>query len=295
VRSAAAITAVFRLSAILTPALSLRGRGSSARLGLAVAVLLSLARPGATDAGIADQIGATFGLMVQDIADAFPHVEGLVAMVQGEQLFIALNVRDAMQPGQELVVFRKGEVFRHPLNQRPLGRFEDILGHAQVKRIYPDFAEAAYVPIEGKPPVRAEDGVRITRGRIRVAVTPVVDLTSLRADLRRVPFMLALGLEQTKRFQAVDSSVVQDQLLNSQTRPEQLFIEPDRAVSLGRPLEIAGWLVPVLMERRGAQYLDVTWISAATGRALLSRRLSLVRGLEAAGEPRFPWEPRVQD
>lgn len=264
-------------------------------VALALIVLLGLASAGPARAGIADQIGATFGLLVQEIADAFPPVDGLVASVQGEQVFLVLNVRDGIQAGQELTVFRKGEVFRHPMSQRAMGRFEDILGHAQVRRVYPEFAEAAYVPLEGKPAVRAEDGVRITRGRIRVAVTPVVDLTASRVDLRRVPFMLALGLEQTKRFQAVDSSMVQDQLLNARTRPEQLFIEPDRAVALGRPLEIAGWLVPVLMERRGAQYLDVTWVSAATGRALLSRRLSLVRGLEAAGEPRFPWEPRLRD
>jgi hypothetical protein len=268
---------------------------SRALIVLTLTVLLGLALAGPARAGVADEIGATFGLIVQDIADAFPPAEGLVATVQGEQIFLALDVRDGIQPGQELTVFRKGEVFRHPLSQRALGRFEDILGHAQVKRVYPDFIEAAYVPIQGKPAVRAEDGVRITRGRIRVAVTPVVDLASSRADLRRVPFMLALGLEQTKRFQAVDSSVVQDQLLNGRARPEQFFVEPHRAVALGRTLEIVGWLVPVLMERRGARYLDVTWISAATGRALLSRRLSLVRGLEAATEPRFPWEPRLQD
>lgn len=269
-----------------------RGRRLAGPL-LALALLVAAAGP--ARAGVAGQVGATFGLMVQDIAEAFPPVEGLVAAVQGEQVFIALTARDGIQPGQELTLFRKGEVFRHPLSQRPMGRFEDVLGHAQVKRVYPDFAEATYLPIEGRAPVRAEDGARITRGRIRVAVTPVVDLTSLRADLRRVPFMLALGLEQTRRFQAVDSSAVQEHLLNSRTRPEQLFAEPDRAVSLARPLEVAGWLVPVLMERRGAQYLDVTWLSAATGRALFSRRLSLIRGLEAASEPRFPWEPRLRD
>jgi hypothetical protein len=272
-----------------------KGRGSRVLVVLALSLLAGLAPVGPARAGVADEIGATFGLLVQDIADAFPPIEGIVATVQGEQIFLALDGQDRIQPGQELTVFRKGEVFRHPLSQRAMGRFEDVLGHAQVKRVYQDFAEAAYVPIEGKPTVRAEDGARITRGRIRVAVTPVVDLTSSRADLRRVPFMLALGLEQTKRFQAVDSSVVQDQLLNGRTRPEQFFIDPDRAVALGRSLEIAGWLVPVLMERRGARYLDVTWISAATGRALFSRRLSLVRGLEAATEPRFPWEPRLRD
>ena len=49
-------------------------------------------------------------------------------------------------------MFRKGEVFRHPLSQRPMGRFEDVLGHAQVRRVYPDFAEAVYVTLEGGRP-----------------------------------------------------------------------------------------------------------------------------------------------
>jgi hypothetical protein len=31
------------------------------------------------------------------------------------------------------------------------------------------------------------------------------------------------------------------------------------------------WLIPVLIERRGVTYLDVTWISAVTGAPLFSR------------------------
>jgi hypothetical protein len=269
-------------------------RGEVATGGMLALVLVALlAAPVA--AGVADQVGATFGLMVQEIVDAFPPVEGLVASVQDDQVYIALTEKDGLQAGQELTVFRKGEVFRHPLTRKPIGRFEETLGYAQVRRVHPEFAEAVYAPIEGSPPVRPEDGARITRGRIRVAVTPAVDLTTFRADLRRVPFMLSLGLDQTKRFQSVDPSVVHDHLLNSGTRPEQLFVEADRAIALGRRFEVAGWLVPVLMERRGARYLDVTWISAATGRPVFSRRLSLIRGIEAAGEPRFPWEPRLED
>jgi hypothetical protein len=41
-------------------------------------------------------------------------------------------------------------------------------------------------------------------------------------------------------------------------------------------------------------YLDVTYISAITGTALISRRLPLVTA-SATEEQRFPWEPRPED
>jgi hypothetical protein len=57
---------------------------------------------------------------------------------------------------------------------------------------------------------------------------------------------------------------------------------------------VTGWLVPVLLERRGVTYLDVTWVSAVTGAALFSRRMAITRA-GGAGEQRFPWEPRAED
>ena len=54
------------------------------------------------------------------------------------------------------------------------------------------------------------------------------------------------------------------------------------------------WLIPVLLERRGVTYLDVTWISAVTGAPLFSRRQSLALA-EGASDQRFPWEPRPED
>jgi hypothetical protein len=244
-------------------------------------------------AGVADQVGATFGLMIQDVVDAFPPVEGLVVAVEGDRMYLDLTERDGVQVGQEFTVFRKGDVFRHPVNGRPIGRYEEVLGHAQVQRVSPQFSEAAYVPIEGRPAARPEDGVRITKGRIRVAVAPPTDLTAANADLRRVPFMLAHALSETKRFQSADPAVVQELLLTQKTRSEELLVRPDKAVSVAKSLEVTGWLVPVLLERRGVTYLDVTWVSAVTGAALFSRRLALTR-VEAADQ-RFPWEPVPRD
>ena len=258
---------------------------------LAVAMLGS---PSAAAAGAADQVGATFGLMIQDVVAAFPAVEGMVVAVEGDRIYLDLTGKDGVQPGQEFTIFRKGEVFRHPINGRALGRYEQVLGHAQVQRVLPQFSEAVYVAADGQSKARAEDGVRITKGRIRVAVAPTTDLTSANADLRRVPFMIAHALSETKRFQSADPSAVQELLLTQKTRSEELLVRPDKAVAVAKPLEITGWLVPVLIERRGVTYLDITWVSAVTGVALFSRRLALTRS-ESAAEQRFPWEPVPQD
>jgi hypothetical protein len=267
---------------------------TAARLVASALAVAMLGSPSAASAGAADQVGATFGLMIQDVVAAFPAVEGMVVAVEGDRIYLDLTGKDGVQPGQEFTIFRKGDVFRHPINGRPLGRYEQVLGHAQVQRVLPQFSEAVYVAADGQSIARAEDGVRITKGRIRVAVAPTTDLTSANADLRRVPFMLAHALSETKRFQSADPSAVQELLLTQKTRSEELLVRPDKAVAVAKPLEITGWLVPVLLERRGVTYLDITWVSAVTGAALFSRRLALTRA-EAAAEQRFPWEPVPQD
>ena len=267
---------------------------TAARLVASALAVAMLGSPSAASAGAADQVGATFGLMIQDVVAAFPAVEGMVVGVEGDRIYLDLTERDGVRPGQEFTIFRKGDVFRHPINGRPLGRYEQVLGHAQVQRVLPQFSEAVYVAADGQSIARAEDGVRITKGRIRVAVAPTTDLTSANADLRRVPFMIAHALSETKRFQSADPSAVQELLLTQRTRSEELLVRPDKAVAVAKPLEITGWLVPVLIERRGVTYLDITWVSGVTGAALFSRRLALTRA-EAAAEQRFPWEPVPQD
>lgn len=264
------------------------------RRALAAALLMIVATAGPAAAGMADRVGATFALMADEFLEAFAPAEGIVVHVEGDQIFLDIGSARGAQVGQEYTIFRKGGTFTHPITGKPLGRYEDVLGHAQVRRVQPDFSTAVFVPAPGKPAPRAEDGARITRGRLRVAVTPVIDMTDARADLRRVPFLIATALERSKRFVAVDPLAVSDMFAAGPVRVEEVLARPERAVRVARNLDVSGWIVPVLLERRGVVALDVTYISAITGAPLFSRRMSVVSA-SALEAQRFPWEPRVED
>src|SRR5207245_338129 len=181
-----------------------------------------LASAGSAAAGMADRVGATFALMIDDFTKAFSPLEGLVIGEDGSTLYLDIGESGGAQAGQEFTIFRKGEELHHPITRKVLGRYEEVLGYAQIRTVQPRFS-----------------------GPLHVHVQEVLAL-------------------------------------------------PDRAVRVSRKFEVAGWVVPVLIERRGVVYLDATWISAVTGTALFSRRAPLLPPA-AAEEQRFPWEPASED
>jgi hypothetical protein len=261
---------------------------------LAAAQLMVMVAAGPAAAGMADRIGATFSLMADEFLLAFNPVEGIVVSLDNDEIFLDIGSLRGAQVGQEYTIFRKGATFTHPLTGKPLGRYEEILGYAQVRRVQPDFSAATFVPAPDKPRPQPEDGARITRGRLKVAVTPVVDMTDGRADLRRVPYLIAIVLERSKRFHVIDPLAVSDMFAAGSVRVEEVLARPERAVRVAKNLDVAGWVVPVLLERRGAVALDITYISAITGAPLFSRRVSVVPNSALEGQ-RFPWEPRMED
>src|SRR5262249_31431179 len=108
--------------------------------------------------------------------------------------------------------------------------------------------------------------------------------------LRRVPYLLAIVLDRSKRFQVTDPLQVSYLFAHGGAYVQEILALPERAVRISKRFDVSGWIVPVLLERRGVVYLDVTWISAVTGTALFSRREPLLPPA-AAEEQRFPWEP----
>jgi len=269
-------------------------RLTRALLGAAFLVAASV---GVAHAGLADRIAATFTAIAEDLVKAFQPLETTVLDRDGDRIYLDIGEENGAQVGQELTIFRKGASFHHPVTGKIIGRYEDILGYAQVKRVLPRLAEAIFIPVEGQPEPRAEDGARISRGRIKVAIAPVLDLSATQAvhsDVRRVPYLFATMLERSKRFQVVDPLLVSDTITAQHVRVEELLARPERAVPLGRALEVSAWLVPILIRRGNQTFLDTTWVSAITGTALFSRRDPL-QSVSTAEEQRFSWEPLPED
>jgi len=240
--------------------------------------------------GVTEQIAITFQEVAQALRDALSPVEGMVVAVDGERVSLDLKEREKIFPGMELRIVRRGEPFRHPLTGVVLGRHEELLGHAQVLEVREPFSTARLIPRPEAPPARVEDLVRVTRGRIRVAVAPILDLTRSRLDAKRAPYLLAAALERTGRFAPTDPQAVSDLLAEARVRTVDLFTMPALAIQLSQKLEVEGWVIPLLVEVRGIPVVDATWVSAITGSPLFSRRHSLIPASPEA-QRRFPWEP----
>ncbi len=240
--------------------------------------------------GVTDQVAVTFQEVARALRDAFPPVEGVVVAVNGERVSLDLKERTKVFPGMELRVARRGEAFHHPLTGVVLGHYEELLGYAQVLEVQEPFCMARFIPLPEAPPVRVEDLARVTRGRVRVAVTPILDLTQSRLDAKRIPYLLAAALERTGRFAPVDPQAVGQLMEQERVRTVDLFLTPALVARLSRTLEVDGWVIPLLVEMQGSAVVDATWVSAITGTPLFSRRHPLVAAPPQI-EQRFPWEP----
>ena len=181
-------------------------------------------------------------------------------------------------------IFRRGEVFRHPITNQPLGHTELVLGTLVVTEVEPAHATGRLVPIADRPAPAPGDGARITAGRLPVAVLPTSGVqaafeTSDQTQLLLVARFSAL-LEKTGRFLAVDPQRVLD-------------VVGGPGGSSPSPLEVIRRLGKVavltsrLVREGTTRVLETAWISGETGDRLVTLRTPLV---SAAYPPRFAWE-----
>jgi TolB-like protein len=73
----------------------------------------------------------------------FPLMEGMVINVKGDGLMIDLGSDHRLRRHTRLIMFREGDVIRHPLTGRILGADTEEIGEARVTNVFKEFAEAA--------------------------------------------------------------------------------------------------------------------------------------------------------
>lgn len=250
-------------------------------IGLVVLALVGGA--GAARADLLQDLGATFQRVAEELANAFPKAETRIVAVEGDEVRLEGPGVPVLRPGLELVAYRKGETFRHPITNQPLGQSEEevatlvvtgVAGEQAVARV----AEGGRLPAVG-------DGARLTAGRIGVAVLPPLGVNAPFESADQTALLLVARfsalLEKTGRFLALEPRRVLEVAGGGGGAPAPTALEAARRLGATAVLSSR-----VVQDGR-VRHLETAWISGRTGATLVTTRTPLVRG---TFPPRFAWE-----
>ncbi len=243
-------------------------------MGATIAALALLGVASAARADVLQDLGATYQKVAEELVTTFPKVEVRVARVAGDSVTVDGAGVPSLRPGLELTVFRRGEIFRHPITNQPLGHTEQVLGTLVVATVEGGTATGRLVAPPGPPapaPVPG-DGARLTAGRLPVAVLPTTGVQAAFDSADQTQMLLVARfsalLDKTGRFLSVDPQKVLD--LVGQGRASSLS-PPEVARRLGGVAVLSSRMV-----REGStRVLETTWISGQTGATLATLRTPL--------------------
>jgi hypothetical protein len=242
------------------------------------------ATAGPVHADVLQDLGTTYQKVAEELAAAFPRVEVQVAAAGPEGVRLEGPGVDHLRPGLELTVFRRGEVFRHPITNQPLGHTELVLGTVVVTAVEAGHATGRLVPAAGGLAPAPGDGARITAGRLPVAVLPTSGVQAAFDSADQTQLLLVARfsalLEKTGRFLAVEPQRV----LDAVDRERGATPSP---LEMTRRLGKVAVLTSRLVREGTTRILETAWISGETGERLVALRTPLV---SAAYPPRFAWE-----
>ena len=167
---------------------------SAARI-VALGVLVALWGSGTSGAQTA---ASSLGVLVDQVQALFPKVDGEVIEVQNGTVTLGLGNKDGLVVGLELALYRQGRELKHPKTGEVLGRTEQPVGRLTVQQVFEAYSTGtASQGSEVKPGDRA----RISAGKIKVSVVPLVEPGVREALADAAIHELIDGLNRTGRFQ----------------------------------------------------------------------------------------------
>src|SRR5436190_1539353 len=85
---------------------------------------------------------SAISVLVDQVRDRFPKVDGDVIEVQDKAVTIALGKKDGIAAGIELSVYREGRELRHPKTGALLGRTEQTVGRVLIEQVFEAYCTA---------------------------------------------------------------------------------------------------------------------------------------------------------
>ena len=236
------------------------------------------------------QLSRSLERLSTEIVDLFPKVEGDVVKVQGNEAFITLGAPDNIREGMELTVVRKGEEFKHPLTGVALGRFEEDIGVIIISKVSETYSSGNVRLAKATVNPRTGDRVRITKGKIPLALLPLRgDLPSFvpREELLE---RLRMALEQTGRFQVTAADNVRVYLAEKGIQPEQALSQ-DILARMAEDLRVTYAVASRTRQVGNESVLEVSLTGLAlqrtllTSSAILAEPEAVARAPESRGGP----------
>lgn len=161
------------------------------RAALLLSVLVS-ASP-----AVAQQAPSSLGVLVDQVLSLFPKVDGEIIEAQGQMVTLSLGRRDGVVAGLELSLYREGRELYHPKTKELLGRTEESVGRMVIKQVFEAYSTGA---VTQGTDVRAGDKARVSAGKIKLTVLPLVE--GVKDGLVEAAVHdLIEGLARTGRFQ----------------------------------------------------------------------------------------------
>ena len=240
------------------------------------------------------QVSYDFDAAASDVADQlaqrFPHLQGEVVDVQGEQLYLSLGARDQVLEDMRLNVFREGETLTSPTTGEVLGRLEEELGTVTVTQVAETYAVAIMADMADGGRVQAGDKVRITAGRLSLGLLPVSDQTGRAMPLSALADALQRGLNATGRFNVVPRARLTVWLLERNLSPGDMLSSPEIVSKMASALDVAYVAQPVLRAAGDTTVVELRTFAPAqpqtpvtTALAILSETASMTQ--RAAAPP----------
>ncbi|MGH8068303.1 MAG: FG-GAP repeat domain-containing protein [Candidatus Entotheonellia bacterium] len=260
-------------------------------LGACSALLMVLG--GAFEAQAQGQLSRSLERLSSEIVNLFPKVEGDVVKVEGHQAFITLGAPDNIHEGMVLSVFRKGDEFKHPLTGVVLGRFEDDLGVILISKVSETYSSGAVRLAKSNVNVRPGDRVRITKGKIPLALFPTKGDLPDWVPREELNERFRSALEQTGRFQVTAADNVRVYLTEKGIQADE-SLSQDVLARMAEDLRVTYAVAPRTRQVGNDLALEVSLTGLTLQRTLLTSSAILAEPEAVARAPEPRGRPEVR-
>ena len=226
--------------------------------------------------------------VASQLARYFPPLQGEVVDVQGEQLYLSLGARNQVLKGTRLNVFREGKELTSPTTGEVLGRLEEDLGMVTVTQVTETYAVGMLENADTGGRVQSGDRVRITAGRLSLALIPASDQTVGDLSISALTDAVQRGLDATDRFNVVAGARLALWLLERGLSPGDLQVSGVMAEAASA-LGVTYYAQPVLRDVSDSKVVELRLFAPARPQSPVTTTLAMLSEVEPArGGPASP-------